>query len=194
MSNFSTRFKELRQELKMTQDELAAKLDISKSAVSMYENGRRIPRYEDMEAIADLFNVDMEYLSGRSDMKHRPLYEAAAGQGIMNDGFPTETVPIAPSTDEHCIRVNGRSMEPTLLDGDVVIVKATSDIPNRNQIALVKVDGNEATLKRVRIDDTGLWLLADNADVYPPNFFTKDEVESLPVTVVGVVVKLIRDM
>lgn len=51
----------------MTQDELAAKLHISRSTIGMYESGRRVPKREHMEAIADLYNVDLDYLYCRSD-------------------------------------------------------------------------------------------------------------------------------
>lgn len=52
----------------MTQEELAKSLGISKSAVSMYERGEREPQsLDDLEAIADFFNVDIDYLMGRED-------------------------------------------------------------------------------------------------------------------------------
>lgn len=67
MSKFNIRFKELRTMMKWTQTETAAKLGCSKSTISMYESGSREPDYETLEKIADLFNVDIDYLIGRSD-------------------------------------------------------------------------------------------------------------------------------
>ncbi|MGN8763976.1 helix-turn-helix domain-containing protein [Hornefia butyriciproducens] len=65
---FSDRFKALRKMKKMTQEELAKSLGISKSAVSMYERGEREPQsLDDLEAIADFFNVDIDYLMGREE-------------------------------------------------------------------------------------------------------------------------------
>lgn len=69
MSNFMTRFKELRKSAELTQDELAAKLNVAKSTISMYETGKRQPDFEKLEEIADFFNVDMDYLLGRSNTK-----------------------------------------------------------------------------------------------------------------------------
>ncbi len=70
MSIFGERLRELRKQAGFSQSELAVKLKISKSSVNMYERGEREPGFEIMEAIADLFNVDMDYLYGRSDCKN----------------------------------------------------------------------------------------------------------------------------
>ena len=67
MSKFSTVFKNLRINNGYTQQELANRLGVSRSAVGMYENGEREPDFETLEAIADFFNVDMDYLMGRSN-------------------------------------------------------------------------------------------------------------------------------
>ena len=65
MSDFATMLKYLREREKLSQRELAEKLNISKSTISMYEMGKRHPKFEDEEAIADFFNVDLNVLRGR---------------------------------------------------------------------------------------------------------------------------------
>lgn len=67
MGDFKNVFKRLRISSKLTQAEMALKLGISKSTVSMYENGNREPDIETLEKIADLFNVDIDYLLGRTE-------------------------------------------------------------------------------------------------------------------------------
>lgn len=67
MSEFRDVFKSLRLRENLTQDELAQNLEISRSAVSMYERGEREPDFETLEKIADYFNVDMNYLIGWSE-------------------------------------------------------------------------------------------------------------------------------
>lgn len=62
MGNFNDMLKYLRTREKMSQAELADKLGVSKSTVGMYELGKREPDFETLEAIADLFNVDMNFL------------------------------------------------------------------------------------------------------------------------------------
>ena len=67
MAEFAKIFKQLRLERELSQSRLAEQLGISKSAVNMYERGDRRPDFETAEAIADFFNVDMNYLLGYSD-------------------------------------------------------------------------------------------------------------------------------
>ena len=63
---FPGRLRELRKSRNMTQPQLAQLLGIAKSTVSMYENGRREPDLETLEAIADIFNVDLNSLASKT--------------------------------------------------------------------------------------------------------------------------------
>jgi transcriptional regulator with XRE-family HTH domain len=65
MGDFPNRFKHIREKSGLTQQQLADKLGISRSAVGMYEKGEREPNFETLELIADTFNVDMNYLLGK---------------------------------------------------------------------------------------------------------------------------------
>ena len=67
MSDFATILRKLRTEHSISQTELAAKLEVSKSSISMYEQGNREPDYELLGKIADFFQVDFDYLMGRND-------------------------------------------------------------------------------------------------------------------------------
>ena len=71
MGNFYKVLKSLRAADGMTQDELAQVLKISRSTVGMYEKGDREPDYETLESIADYFNVDIDYLLGRTNKTTR---------------------------------------------------------------------------------------------------------------------------
>jgi len=71
MAEIKDRIVSLRNEKNITQSQLAEELNISPSAIGMYEQGRRKPSYELLEEICDYFNVDMDYLMGRSDIKNR---------------------------------------------------------------------------------------------------------------------------
>ena len=66
MAQFDRILKLLRTEKKMSQQELADALGISKSSINMYERGERQPNFEVLETIADFFNVDIDYLLGRT--------------------------------------------------------------------------------------------------------------------------------
>lgn len=70
--NFQQRLKELRIGLDISQAELAKRMGMSPGAIGNYEAGARTPRLEDLEIIADYFNVPMDYLVGRTN--DRPKY------------------------------------------------------------------------------------------------------------------------
>lgn len=67
MAQFDKILKLLRNEKNMSQQELAEALGISKSSINMYERGERQPNFEVLETIADFFNVDIDYLLGRTN-------------------------------------------------------------------------------------------------------------------------------
>ena len=69
MATFASRLAQLRREANLSQHQLANKLMISYGSIGNYESGTRFPRYEDLEAIADFFNVELDYLCGRTDEK-----------------------------------------------------------------------------------------------------------------------------
>ncbi|NLC96875.1 MAG: helix-turn-helix transcriptional regulator [Erysipelotrichaceae bacterium] len=70
MTSFAERLRILRNENNLTMKQLGEKLDLTEQAISMYERGERTPNYEKLESIADYFNVDMDYLMGRSTIKN----------------------------------------------------------------------------------------------------------------------------
>jgi len=72
MAEFKDRLKILREEKGMTQVQLSEELGMSRGAIGNYESGTRKPRFEEFEAIADYFNVELDYLYGRSD--NRPEF------------------------------------------------------------------------------------------------------------------------
>lgn len=76
MSKFSETLKRIRKQRKMSQVELASKIGVSRSTISMYEMGEREPDFETLEALADVFNVDMAYLIGTETKKAPAKAEA----------------------------------------------------------------------------------------------------------------------
>ena len=82
MAGFNIRLRFLRQEMRLSQQELADRLSalaespkgFSKSSINMYERGEREPSLDVLETIADFFNVDVDYLIGKSDVRN--LYQA----------------------------------------------------------------------------------------------------------------------
>lgn len=89
------------------------------------------------------------------------------------------------------LQVKGRSMEPTLHEGDVVIVRQQPEVEN-GEIAIVLINGDEATVKEVKESPEGLTLIGHNVAIYTPHFYNRKEIEALPVQILGKVVELRR--
>lgn len=88
------------------------------------------------------------------------------------------------------LSVEGNSMAPKIESGDVVIIKQQEDCEN-NQVAVVMVNGYDATLKMVRKDSTGITLLGYNPS-FTPQYYSNKQIEELPVRILGVLVELRR--
>ena len=176
--DFAKRLKELRVSRGLTQEDLARELNLVKSSISMYENGKRKPSFEVLEAIADYFNVNMDTLYSSApvfvpSLKRVPMLGyAAAGQPLENlDGQDTYYV----ETDsryavDFCITVRGDSMiNAGINDGDIVFVKAQPEVPN-SKIACVEIDNERVCIKRFYKTDTGVMLVSENPKYAPLQF------------------------
>lgn len=94
MPIFSLRLKELRTSKGLSQSKLADCLGTSKSSINMYERGEREPGLEMVENIADFFNVDVDYLFGKSDIPNRALIQSYSLPNIPSPS-PSEVDPDA---------------------------------------------------------------------------------------------------
>ena len=190
----SEKIKTLRIEKGLSQEALGALVGVKKAAINKYETGRVVNiKRSTLQKLADALGVLPADLLDDAERRPTPTYDAAAGSGLIGDGTPTGEANIYVDDDQVLVTVRGRSMEPTLIDGDLVVVEATNVVDDQ-QIALVKINGDEATLKRVRIQPDGITLVGDNVAEYAPRFYTKEEVNDLPVTIEGVVIRLVREM
>lgn len=71
MSTFAQRIKELRKERKLKQQQLADQFSIKLRTYQGYEYGESYPEVAKLIAIADYFDVSLDYLVGRSDVRER---------------------------------------------------------------------------------------------------------------------------
>lgn len=121
------------------------------------------------------------------------LGRVAAGIPIeaITDVDDWEEIPESMSkTGEYfALRITGNSMEPRMLDGDVVIVKRQSDVDS-GDVAVVLVNGNDATVKQITKSETGLTLIGWNLAAYTPRTYNKKECRELPVSILGKVVEI----
>lgn len=215
MATFSERLKSLRQEKGWSQQRLADELKLSKSSVNMYERGEREPGFETMETIADLFNVDMNYLYGHTDIKIAdPIVRSK--RPTIPPGFepmPAMTeVPLVgriacgtPITAEENIEqmvcvpsrwhstftltCKGDSMEPRIHDGDLVAIRSQPEVEN-GEIAAVRI-GEEATLKHVYLHENFIELRPENP-AFSSIILSREDMNT--VVIEGKAVGLCRDI
>lgn len=89
------------------------------------------------------------------------------------------------------LRICGKSMEPTIMDGDIVIVRQQTTVDS-GDIAIVLVDGEDATAKEVKESPEGITLIGHNVAVYTPHFYSNKDIQELPVQIIGKVIQAIR--
>lgn len=73
MADVGSRIKELRASQKITQNDFASRLGVTKSAISSYENGSRLPSYDILIKISRIFKVSTDYLLGCVDEKSQTV-------------------------------------------------------------------------------------------------------------------------
>lgn len=206
MSNFAERIKSLRTERGITQEQLASLLKVSRSTIGMYESGKREPDFETSEAIADIFNVDMDYLMGRSDIERKHPITPPIQKPVVPPGFQAlpemVMVPLVGSIAcgtpilaeenikqyigipaawraDFALECHGDSMAPRICDGDIVCIRKQPEVET-GQIAAVRI-GEEATLKHFYKSGGTVTLLADNAAVCPPMVFTGSQLADMQI-------------
>lgn len=193
----------------LTQEDVAKGTQLSKSVISMYETGSRKPSFEALEAIADFFNVDMNTLTdtrpspASSDRPRRKGVRIPV-LGSVVAGVPIEAVEeiidyeeidedLARTGDFFALQIRGASMEPVLYEGDIVIVRKQPTAEN-GDTAIVLINGDEATVKKIKRETSGIMLIGNNTAVYEPHFYSNEEIENLPVQILGKVIELRRKL
>lgn len=199
------RIKGLRERNGYTQAEFGKLLGLSDKAVSTWENDIKVPRMNTLQKIADIFNVSTSYLVGEKENKHlrgavkiAVMGNVAAGTPItaiqeyidIGDSDTWEEIPeaLASTGDFFALRINGDSMEPKMSRGDIVIVRQQPDV-NSGEIGIVMVGDGEATCKKIKKRPDGILLISTNPK-YEPMYYNNEQIEELPVRIIGKVIEL----
>lgn len=200
--------KERRLAMGYTQEELAQKLGLQKSAIAKYENGRveNIKRSVIGE-MAKSLECSPAYLMGwdnnitpvsggtkeeKKGITINVLGRVAAGIPIeaIEDIIDTEEISeaMAATGEFFGLQIHGDSMEPKFSEGDVVIVRQQDDAES-GDIVIATINGNEATCKRLRKYRDGIELISNNPN-YKPMFFSNEDILRKPIRIIGRVVEL----
>lgn len=168
---------------------------------TIYKWDQNVPSVDKVKVVANYFGVSIDALIGDETPSTQgvriPVF------GYIRAGIPLEAIQeiidyeeISPELASRgryfALQVKGDSMMPDLREGDTVIVKEQATAEN-GDTAIVLVNGDEATVKRVLFTDKGLTLLPTNT-AYAPMVYTRQQVQELPVQIIGKVVELRRKL
>ncbi|OUM84911.1 helix-turn-helix domain-containing protein [Parageobacillus thermoglucosidasius] len=214
--SFGKKLKALRTSMNLTQEGLAKALNtkygtnFNKGMISKWENDKEEPRIDSVRYIADFFGVSLDEILGLKDNEVN-IYEVvendfsnivnlpivgtiAAGQPILAEQNIEGYMPILSSfLNKHkeyfYLKVKGNSMNLEFPEGSYVLVERTSTVEN-GSIAVVLVNGYEATVKKVSINKNIITLIPMSSDpYYQPQIYdiTKDEIK-----IIGKVVQAVK--
>ena len=194
MNYIAKNIRYLRKKRRMSQSDLGDLVNRAESTIQMWETDLRSPTMETVRDLAKIFHIDIS--------NHQEIFFTKPQVpilGIVPCGEPIEAIEeviewieVVPSQAKghFGLIAKGDSMSPYILDGDILIVKYTPEV-NSGKIAIVKVNGDEATCKRLIINDAGITLMPYNP-TYQPMMFSPQEVEEKPVMIIGEVVEIRR--
>ena len=194
MSELSTRVRLRREELSLSQEQLAQRMGYrSKSSITKLEKGvNDIPQAK-LEELAVALETTPAYLLGLDVPCPPPGFEPLPAMamvplvGSIACGTPITAeqnieqyigVPAAWHAD-FALTCHGDSMAPTICDGDVVCIRSQPEV-EQGQIAAVRI-GEEATLKHCYYQNGVVQLIADNPAVCPPMVYTGPDLEDIEV-------------
>lgn len=177
----SYNIKRLLKEHNKTRRDLAKATGINYNTMSSWIQGKSYPRIDRIELMANYFHVPKSALVERQNkpaneipinkVKNIPLVGSIAmgtpitAEQNIESYIPEYFIGDCPSGNLFALRCKGHSMEPTIPDGAIAIIREQSSVED-DEIAAVLID-NEATLKRVRHVGHDVVLEPDNKDFKP---------------------------
>lgn len=218
IDTFSNRLQKAMNLKNMKQVDLVEKTNIDKSLISNYLKGKYKAKQDNLYLLAKVLNVSEAWLMGYDvpmernsedilnkigaipisdiDVTNIPLlgtvkagYDYLAQENIID--YISFKVDGNDKENYYALNVVGDSMTPLFNNGDTVIVHKQDDFENGDN-CVVLINGEEATIKKVYKGNTGIELKAVNP-YYPPRVFSKEDIKDLPVKIIGVVEKSIRN-
>lgn len=189
---FQLTLKELREQYKISQVDLAKRLNVSPSTVGMWESGKNKPEFDTLVNISKIFNVSMNFLMGIKD-----------DEGIIK--VPIYSTPITLASikqikepDEykyynaHCngsgyigYKISEDKYHPYFFPGDIFIINLSMTVKTGDLVA-VTYNGSRTSVKYVTFAGNG-YILSSVSNLEAPEYFTTGDMDKYNVEIVGVV-------
>jgi repressor LexA len=210
--NVAQRIKELRKAKGISAETIAERLGTNPTTIYRYEKGdiEKMP-ISILEPIAEILGCSPAYLMGWEEKKDPAparsldlildmkdivaipvLGKIAAGTPIYADENKIGTIYVSPELKKDdeifALRVKGDSMIPRIQDGDILVVRKQEEAEN-GDIVCALINGDEACVKKLQKYKDAIALISLNP-TYEPMHFTAQEVEQLPVRILGKVIEV----
>ena len=184
---------------KIERREFAKAIGVPYSSLTDWINGNTYPRIDKIQKMADYFHIEKSDLVEPRNSNKKSESIRIPVLGRIAAGIPLEMIEDIVDWEEvdaetakqgeiFALQIKGNSMEPRIVDGDVVILHRQEDAES-GDIVIATVNGDEATCKRLRKYKDGIELIPNNP-AYAPMFFTNQEILTKPVRILGKVIEL----
>lgn len=199
---FADRVKALCKEKEMTVRDLERALGLGNGYIGVTGRKKTRPKEERLNAIAGYLGVSPAFLIGEDEKSPTPssgvmiplLGRVAAGVPIsaVENIIGQEEISrkLASTGEFFALKIKGDSMSPFICDGDVVVVKSQNDAES-GEVVIALVNGDDGVCKELKKIDEGIMLISKNP-AYSPMIFTRSELDSVPVKILGKVIELRR--
>jgi repressor LexA len=176
-----------------TRSDVCRDLDIPYSTFTDWCNANIYPRIDKIEMLANYFDIKKSDLVEDKSNKDTTVYKipilgtVKAGYNWLAEENIVDYITIKenmPNIKEYfALRITGDSMLPLLSEGDLVIVHSQDDVES-GQTAVILINGEEATVKKIIKTNEGIELHAMNP-YYPVKKFTFEDMKNIPVEIIG---------
>lgn len=186
----------------MTMKELADKVGVSEATISRWESGEIANMKRNyIVKLADALGTKPNAIMGWEDHKvERSKAIRIPVLGNIAAGIPIEAVDdiidweeitpeVANGSRHFALRIQGDSMAPRIKEGDIIIVRKQETCES-GDVCVILINGFDATVKEIHIKNDGIELIAYNPLVYQSTYYTAQEVQKLPITILGKVIEL----
>lgn len=189
------RLRFLRNERGESLEKIAKYLNVTIQTISNYETEKRDMTPDTILKLAEYFGVSTDYLLCKTDIRNEVLsISKIPVLGVVKAGlnwlseenivdYVTLREDISDIKEYYCLKVTEQSMLPLLSEGDLVLVHNQDDVES-GQTAVVLINGEEATIKKVIKTNDGIELHSMNP-YYPIKKFTFEEIKRIPVKIIG---------
>ncbi len=191
----------------ITQQELGEYLNTTSQTVSRYESGILEANQDVLFKLAEYFKISINdffppiifdngtLVDINSDIAKIPVYGTIrAGIPIESQSDIIEYIDIPKEWTKggkkfYGLKISGDSMFPKYSENDIVIFEQNDDkeMYNGKDVAIM-INGTESTFKKLLVNDNGIVLQPYNT-AYDIMMFSKEQVEQLPIRVVGIAVE-----